>query len=324
MRVLVTAVFALLVVTASARADDPAAAVVEKTPGLVAFWTFGEEAGRPRESRGTAEKHPLAEVGGPVRRVAGGPFSGHAALLDGEHYFRIPHADMGRLNIGGKDARVSMFAVIRLDELKRGVTVAGVWSEGKGANDDSGSRQYAMLINMPTYGGRRQLTPHVSSEGGVSRRTDGTGLPWCADFAATRSEVPVGRWVTLGFTYDGAYVRAYFDGVMEERPVDPKADRREDRYFATEGPDGKHRGINPYYHGRGIFRYDPKQHAAGKPLGGSDFTVGARYAVGSMLGEAMKGRLGGLAVFDRALTDEQMKALHEAANPAAIKSDDGR
>jgi hypothetical protein len=71
--------------------------------------------------------------------------------------------------------------------------------------------------------------------------------------------------------------------------------------------------MNPYYHGRGIFQYIPELHARTKPGGGADFTVGARYAVGSMLNEALLGRIGGLAVFDRALTDDQMRRLHESA-----------
>jgi hypothetical protein len=90
-------------------------------------------------------------------------------------------------------------------------------------------------------------------------------------------------------------------------------DKRTDRYFTQEGPGGGDRGMNPYYHGRGIFRYDPTKHAESKPGGGSDFTVGARYAVGSMLGEATIGKFGGLAVFNRALTDAEMKQLHDAA-----------
>ncbi len=296
---------------------DPA--VVQKTKGLVAFWTFAEPPGEARQSSATDEKLPLTEVGGPIERVAGGPFSGYSAQLDGKHYFRLPYAETGALNISGKEAQVSMFAVVKLDEMKRGVTIAGIWSEGKGANDDTGTRQYSMLLNMPTYGGPRQLTPHISAEGGVTRRADGSAFPWCADYAASRSEVPIGEWVTLGFTYDAKYIRAYFNGVLEERKLDAAKDKRTDRYFTQEGPDGKDRGMNPYYHGRGIFQYDPKLHAQTKPGGGADFTVGARYAVGSFLGEAMRGQFGGLAVFDRALTDEEMAALHKAANIVALK-----
>jgi hypothetical protein len=309
---------ALCAIAAHAQDHKQAIDAVGKIPGLVAFWTFGEEAGQPRLSTGTKEKHPLQEVGGPIARVAGGPFSGYSAELNGKQYLRIPYSETGDLNISGKDAQVSLFAVVRIVDLKQSRTIAGMWSEGKGANDDSGTRQYALLMNMPTYGGLRQLVPHISSEGGVTRRADGSAFPWCADYAATRREVPEETWCTLGFTYDGDYIRAYIDGVPDERPLDPAKDRRTDRYFTHEGPGGKDRGMNPYYHGRGIFAYDPVKHAALKPIGGSDFTVGARMAVGSMLKEATKGRFGGLAVFNRALTNAEMKRLHDAANIEAL------
>ena len=268
----------------SAQQPTGAGSVIEKTPGLVAFWAFGEEAGNPRLSTGTREKHPLAEVGGPIARVEGGPFSGYSAELNGQQYYQIAYAETGDLNIGGKDAQVSMFAVVRIVDLKKSRTIAGMWSEGKGANDDSGTRQYALLMNMPTYGGARQLVPHISSEGGVTRRADGSAFPWCADYAATRQEVPEEQWCTLGFTYDSQYIRAYINGVLDARPLDPVKDKRTDRYFTQEGPGGKDRGMNPYFHGRGIFRYDSALHGATK-IGGSDFCVGSRYAVGSRTGE---------------------------------------
>jgi hypothetical protein len=288
--------------------------VVTRMPGLIAFWTFGEPAGQARVSVGTPQRHLLQEVGGPIRRVQGGSFSGYSADLNGKQYFRIPYAETGDLNISGPRAQVSMFAVVRLVNLKQSRTIAGMWSEGKGAYDDSGTRQYALLLNMPTYGAPRQLTPHISSEGGVTRRADGTTFPWCADYAATQREVPEERWCTLGFTYDAEYIRAYIDGVLDFRPLDPVRDKRTDPYFTQGGPGGRDRGMNPYYHGRGIFAYDPAKHATAKPGGGSDFTVGARYAVGSMLGEATIGRFAGLAVFNRALTDAEMRQLHDAAD----------
>ena len=319
MKLLLSLVYAFLFVAPCLAADDAAIAVVTKTPGLVAFWTFGEEPGQPRVSTGTKEEHPLQEVGDKVERVEGGPFSGYSAQLSGKNYFRIPYAETGDLNIGGKEAQVSMFAVIKLDEMKRGVTIAGIWSEGKGANDDTGTRQYSMLLNMPTYGGTRQLTPHISAEGGVTRRADGSAFPWCADYAASKSVVPEKEWCTLGFTYDSKYIRAYYNGVLEERKLDAKKDKRTDRYFTQEGSDGGDRGMNPYYHGRGIFQYDPVKHRETKPGGGADFTVGARYAVGSFLGEAMRGHCGGLAVFNRAITADEMKTLHTAAKIDRLK-----
>ncbi|MCA9033048.1 MAG: hypothetical protein KDA66_19670, partial [Planctomycetaceae bacterium] len=141
-----------------------------QTDGLVAFWTFGEEAGQVRESVGTDGDYPLQEVGGAIPRITGGPFSGYAADLNGKQYFRIPYAETGDLNISGPEAQVTMFAVVRIVNLKQSRTIAGMWSEGKGRDDDTGTRQYSMLMNMPTYGGPNKLTPHVSSEGGVTRR----------------------------------------------------------------------------------------------------------------------------------------------------------
>lgn len=288
---------------------------VEAMPGLVAFWTFGEEAGQPRASTGTRYPHPLIEVGGPVARITGGPFSGYAAELNGKQFLKIPYSETRDLNISGAEASVSMFAVVRLVDLRVSRTVAGMWSEGKGHGDDSGTRQYAMLLNMPTYGGPRRLVPHISSEGGVTRRADGSAFPWCGDYAVSEHEVPEETWVTLGFTYDGKWLSAYINGVLDRAELDPVKHKRTDRYYTQEGPNGGSRGLNPYYHGRGIFTYDPAQHAESKPMGGSDFIVGARYAVGSLFaeGKATIGRFGGLAVFNRALSEAEMKRLHDAA-----------
>ncbi len=313
------ALAALASATFAAPAPTGNRTVIEKTPGLVAFWTFGEEAGTPRISSGTRTSHPLTEIGGPIPRVEGGPFSGYAADLDGKHYFSIPYAQTGDLNISGPDAQVTLFAVVRIVNLKQSRTIAGMWSEGKGANDDTGTRQYALLMNMPTYGGPNKLVPHISAEGGVTRRADGSAFPWCADYAVSAHEVPTETWCTVAFTYDGKYLRAYLNGVLDEYKLDPIPHKRTDRYFTHEGPGGSNRGMNPYYHGRGIFSYDAAKHATTKPGGGSDFTVGARYAVGAMLKEATIGRFGGLAVFNRALTDAEMKQLHEAANISALK-----
>ena len=293
------------------------------TPGLVAFWTFGEQAGESRRSSSSSDQdYPLLEVGGAIPRADAGPYSGYSAQLDGKHYFRIPYGETGRLNISGPNAQVSMFAVVRIVNLNQSRTIAGMWSEGKGANDDSGTRQYALLMNMPTYGGPKQLVPHISSEGGVTRRADGSAFPWCADYAATRSPVPENEWCTLAFTYDSKYIKAYINGAFEERKLDPVKDKRTDRYFTQEGPAGSDRGMNPYYHGRGIFRYDPQVYAKSKPDGGADFTVGARYAVGSFLRESTIGHFGGLAVFDRALSDSEIKQLHDSANVEALNAAD--
>jgi hypothetical protein len=154
----------LLISTAVCLASAPASSgseptgdpsVVLETPNLVAFWTFGEPAGQSRRSLAPGDDYPLQEVGGPIERKKGGPYSGYAAYFDGTQYMKIPYAETGRLNIGGAGALVSMFAVVCLTNLEKSRTIAGMWCEGQGAHYDSGTRQYAVLMNMPTYGGPR-------------------------------------------------------------------------------------------------------------------------------------------------------------------------
>ena len=122
------------------------AEIVRNTPGLVGFWNFGEPAGEPRRSEGTRESHPLEEVGGPIARIQGGPFSGYSAEFNGKQYLRIPYHETGDLNICGPTAQASMFAVVRLENLRQSRTIAEMWSEGRGAHDVSGTRQYALLM----------------------------------------------------------------------------------------------------------------------------------------------------------------------------------
>ena len=59
---------------------------------------------------------------GRFRRVEGGPFSGYSAEFNGKQYFKIPYAETGDLNIGGPGAEVSMFAVVRIVNLKQSRT----------------------------------------------------------------------------------------------------------------------------------------------------------------------------------------------------------
>ncbi len=303
--------FLPFLLTLQAYAGDPT--VVTNTPGLVAFWTFGENETQARKSTGTTNQHPLTVVGKPIARVGEGSYSGHSAQLTGHNYFRIPYADTGDLNISGKDAKLSMFAVVKIHDLNQSRTIAGMWSEGLGRGDDSGTRQYSMLMNMPTYGGPNKLVPHISSEGGVTYRADGSKFPWCADYAASAAEVPTDEWCTLAFTYDSKYIRAYVNGELSAQELNPVKHKRDDPYFTKEGPDGKDRGMNPYYHGRGIFTYDPEKHAESKPIGGSDFTIGSRMVKGNKLAEATIGLFGGLAVFNRALSDGEIMTLHKSA-----------
>lgn len=294
---------------AEAPGDD---SLIISTPGLVAYWDFNEAPGQPRISEAGIGTHALQEVHGPIARKDEGPFSGHCAYFDGSQWLKIPYQETGALNISGATAQVTVVAFVKLERVKS--TIAGMWSEGEGAHDDTGTRQYALLLDMPAYGGTDNVTPHISAEGGVTQRADGSKFPWNVDYAASVSTIETGTWISVGFTYDSEYIKAYYNGICEPRELNPEQDRRTDPYFTSGGPNGTSRGMNPYYHGRGIFQYDPNQEYDPPKISPSDFMVGARYAVGSFTKEALKGCIGGLAVYNRALSDAEMLAIHQAAN----------
>ncbi|MEK7415006.1 MAG: LamG-like jellyroll fold domain-containing protein [Planctomycetota bacterium] len=99
------------------------------------------------------------------------------------------------------------------------------------------------------------------------------GERWCMDAAIGASPVPLGSWHCIVGTFAGAEAHLYLDG---------RLDRRE--------------RFNPYV-------YPGPLHAAG-----SDFTVGSVHRGGSW-GNWFTGRLGGLAVFSRALDPALVAAI---------------
>src|SRR5690606_8724164 len=85
-------------------------------------------------------------------------------------------------------------------------------------------------------------------------------------------------WHFVAFTYDGTYAKVYLDGILDEREQ-----------------------FNPYYYPDGLF--DGGQD-------GADFTVGAVDRSGE-IGNFYNGLLGGLAVFDRSMSAEEISLLHQ-------------
>jgi len=125
-----------------------------------------------------------------------------------------------------------------------------------------------------------------NEEGGPS-----PGLKWCYDYAISKSAVPLEEWCTVGFTYDSNKICAYFNGIFGQLPNN--SFREEIEYL-------KGNSLNPYYHDRGIFN-------GGKD--GAGFTVGARTHDLDQTPAYFHGLIGGLAIFDRALSAEEMLSL---------------
>jgi hypothetical protein len=161
--------------------------------------------------------------------------------------------------------------------------VAGMWNEYQ----DGGKRQYGLFISLPHYNGKDQVCGHISKTGKPT-----PPFPYSIDYSASRQKVPENEWCCVAFTYDGKYIKSFLNGEFESR--DPELINNTTGF---EGyPNGLVQSKNPYSFPYGIGN------------NGSDFTVGA-VVLKSGMGNFFKGHIGGLAVFNRTLTEKEIKNL---------------
>ena len=257
-------------------------------PGLLCFWDFQEPAGSPRVARGPHAYALRDASAAPVRRADEGVFGPHSADFAKGSWLRLPAPDCPALNLHGPRAQVTVVAWLKRRRLDPEwcAAVAGLWNEA------THRRQYCLFLGLGFHDVKphAQVCGHVSSTGGKS-----PGHNCCNDAASGATPVPYERWTMAAMTYDGAHIRAYLDGRLDLGGA-----------------------RNPYAFAEGI-------HAGGDPAA-SDFTVGAvalpstskgphtDHTLG--MGNWFTGLLGGLAVFDRALTDAELARLHADTLPA--------
>jgi len=251
---------------------------LKTTQGLVAFWDFKEKEGHARKAWGMG-KFQLKEMNGTLPRISEGPLSGYSAQFGNKAYLCLPNSQTGKLNIFGKEQGVTVIAWVKWTGEQPGF-VGGMWNEYQ----DGGKRQYGLFVSLPHYNGKNQVCGHISQTG---RPTP--PFPYSIDYSASKQEVAAKQWVCVAFTYDGKNIKSFLNGRFEAR--EPELINN------TKGFDGYPNGLtqskNPYYF------------PAGMGNNGSDFTVGAVLLKAGM-GNFFKGLIGGLAVFNRALTDEEI------------------
>jgi hypothetical protein len=249
------------------------AATVMKMKGLVAFWDFQEAAGQPRVDQGRGA-YALQEMQGPIQRVEGGVFGPGAADIRRGQWFMVPRAQTGALDIHGKGAEVTVVAWVKRQGKESWQAIAGVWDETRK------KRQYCLFLNAPRgtkademkrYPLANRIHGHVSAIGGPT-----PGEEFCITYSSGGTEIPMKKWVCLVMQYNGRESRVYVNGKLD----------------ALEQ-------YNPFPYPEGL--YD-----GGKD--GADFTVGAVHRGGEW-GNFFAGHLGGLAIYDRALTDAELKRL---------------
>ena len=156
-----------------------------------------------------------------------------------------------------------------------------MWNE----YEDGGKRQYGLFVSLPHYNGANQVCGHISQTGKPT-----PPFPYSIDYSASAQQVPANEWCAVAFTYDGEYIRSYLNGHFEQRD--------EELINHTKGFEGYPEGLrqvkNPYYFPDGIGD------------NGSDFTVGAVF-VANRIGNYFKGDIGGIAIYDRALSAEEVE-----------------
>ena len=253
---------------------------VLKTPNLVAYWDFSAD--NPLSSTGGTMSHTLIPVGEiPICRD--GIVSGKSIYLDGKSYLTIPYAKTGTLNV--KTNQVTVLAWVKKAEKSKIGFVAGMWNEYQ----DGGKRQYGLFVSLPYYNGPDQVCGHISKLGGAT-----PPFKYSIDYSASAQKVPFEEWTLVGFTYDGKYIRSYMNGDFRARKPELILHTKHKVY-----PNGLVQSKNPYYYPDGIGD------------NGSDFTVGAVQLKNGM-GNFFRGYINAIAVFDRALTDIEMKQIYES------------
>ncbi len=254
---------------------------LKATRNLVALWDFKEAEGEARTAFGQGA-FALKEQNGTLPRIAEGPLSGYSTQFGNKAFLSLPNSEVGKLNIYGNKQGVTVVAWVKWTGEQTGF-VGGMWNEYQ----DGGKRQYGLFVSLPHYNGKNQVCGHISQTGKPT-----PPFPYSVDYSASKQEVPANQWVCVAFTYDGKDIKSYLNGVFEKR--EPELINN------TKGFDGYPNGLvqvkNPYR-----FPY-------GMGNNGSDFTVGA-VLLKSGMGNFFKGQIGGLAVFSRALSQEELLKL---------------
>jgi len=255
-------------------------------PDLVAFWDFQENGGDRVDK--SANHFYLVEANGPVARVQvnGAPFGPYGAYFTNKCYFKVPRAQLGALDIHGTN-QVTVVAWIKRATAAMNF-LAGIWDESRS------KRQFGLFINVnwntqlpvgvTLY---NRVSGHVSQYGGPT-----PGYPYCYEVSIGDTGVAQNgsTWACVALTYDRQFIRSYYNGHFDG---------------ANPNPDTPYDMANPYYLPLGIFDGGTD---------GADFTVGANSVSGSP-NNAFIGVIGGVAVYNRALTEQELLQLAKPVLP---------
>ncbi len=257
----------------------------ENIDNLLCFWDFQSGDGDPLVSKGKYA-YQLTEMNGPINRAAEGIFGEESLQIERGQWLWIKREDCPGLNIHGKQ-QVTVVAWIKRQTDNHWQYIAGMW------NERDSLRQYALFTcahkqtdytTITRVDAENQTHGYVSDVGGAT-----PDRPFCFSYASGKTTLEKDTWYMIAYTYDQEAIRVYTDGELDENG-----------------------NYNPFYWDKPIFDGGAE---------GSDFTV-AQRALPKWPGypeveepthpEGFDGVLGGLAVYDRALSDQEIKSLYNA------------
>lgn len=245
--------------------------------GLIAFWDFSETSAPFVAKVGAAARTELVNgTGSNVTKSGSGPFGTPAVFNGTSDHLTVPVPQIGGLQVAAGGDEVTVVAWIRRSNTGTGF-IGGLWSEAGAAP----RRNYALFSSLPAYGGTNQVCGHVSTLGGAT-----PGYPFSIDYSASARKMATGTWYCAAFTYDGTQAISYLDGMADPRPTFT------DNQAATYAK-------NPYVFTSGLNRGATQ----------APFTVGGNLLGSGALGNLFNGSIGGLAVFNRALSQAEIAKL---------------
>ena len=286
--------------------------------GLVSFWDFQEVKGpfvaklgsSPYKLHGQTFDHDR-RVFRPVdvERVndapPGRPFGPRSASIDSGQFLVVPNTSTAApfLDIHGDNATLSLVVWARADmRFERGKAtsgslnfghLAGIWSEPLGA------RRYVIFGRAPRghpINGSSHLDVEVSRTG-----INSPPCRWSISYAVGSAHVRYGDWNMLALTFDGSAIRSYVNGTLDTRSphrLHPASDPCNETWANPASID--------------IWTNRSRWGPGGDPRtrNQTDFAVGGQKGKpGSGIGHPWTGRVGGLAVYSRALTASELQAM---------------
>jgi len=263
--------------------------------GLVALWDFQNDAvgGATLTSKVGAMDHVLTGLQGKLvakDATDPGPF-GPSLVLDGATCF-AKGPGLGSLDVAQVGDQVTVIAWVN-DSVAADVGSAGYkFRAGSHCESTTPARQYGLYFDAWGWVySNGHLGPHIGAQDGPS-----TGYPFNRDQAISKRCYFTGtgqnQWHMEAMTFDGAQCIAYVDGITDiwKNAAEPPSS------FFGAYSDSTYRSAvvdrNPFPFKKGLNRSSTNKY----------FTIGAAMSNGNAGINFTTGKLGGVAVFNRALT----------------------